>query len=221
MSLPRVIDWTLYHGFYWTCFWGFTLGWSYRASGRHHVPKAGPVLLVCNHTSHFDPPLIGLAACRPLTYLARSTLFKNRLFAAAIRAYGAIPIDRETGTEGLKAVLAALAEGRAVLMFPEGTRTEDGAIQPLKAGVSLLVKRAECPIVPCGIAGGFEAWPRKQLLPAPSPLFLADRGKSITVHYGEPVPSGHYRKMDRDEILTDLHRRISVAQAAAEKIRRK
>lgn len=216
-----MIDSTLYHSFYWTCFWGFTLGWSYRAGGRRHVPDAGPVLIVSNHTSHFDPPLVGLAAPRPLTYLARHTLFNNKVFAAMIRAYGAVPIDRDVGKDGLQAVFKALDANRAVLMFPEGTRTEDGVMQPLKAGVTLVVKRADCPIVPCGIAGGFDAWPRKQLLPKPSPLPVAATGRSIAVHFGEPIPPGFYRKMGRDDILTDLHARIAAALAAAEKLRRK
>ena len=221
MPLPRVIDWSLYHSLYWTCFWTLGLGWSLRAGGRRHIPASGPVLIVSNHQSHFDPPLIGLAAPRPLTYLARSTLFNNKVFATMIRAFGAIPIDRDSGKDGLQAVLTALAAGRAVLMFPEGTRTEDGVMQPLKAGVSLLVKRADCPIVPCGVAGSYDAWPRAQMLPRPSPLFLADRGRSIAVHFGEPIPPGFYRKMDRDAILTHLSGRIAGAYADAERLRRK
>lgn len=221
MPLPRVIDWSIYHAFYWSCFWGFGLGWSLRAGGRRHVPATGPTLIVSNHQSHFDPPLIGVCAPRPLTYLARHTLFTNKVFAALIRAYGAIPIDRESGKDGLQGVLAALGEGRAVVMFPEGTRTEDGVMQPLKPGISLLAKRADCPIVPCGLAGAYDAWPRGQKLPSPSPLFLANRGRAIAVHFGEPVPPGYYRKMDRDAILTDLTSRIAAAHAAAEKLRRK
>jgi 1-acyl-sn-glycerol-3-phosphate acyltransferase len=221
MSLPRVIDSALYHSFYWTCFWGFSLGWSYRAGGRKHVPDTGPALIVCNHVSHFDPPLIGLAARRPLTYLARHTLFTNKLFAAAIRAYGAVPIDRGVGKEGIQAVFNALDEQRAVLMFPEGTRTEDGKMQPLKAGVTLVVKRVECPIIPCGIAGAYDAWPKGQKLPRPSPLFLKPTDRTIAVHFGEPVPPGHYKKMAREDILTDLHARIVAALGDAERLRRK
>lgn len=221
MPPPRVVDATIYYSFYWTCFWGFTLGWSFRASGRRNVPTSGPALLVCNHQSHFDPPLVGLAARRPLTYLARSTLFTNKLFATAIRAYGAVPIDRDVGVEGLKAVFKALDEQRAVLMFPEGTRTPDGVMQPLKPGVSLVVKRATCPIVPVGLTGAYTAWPRAQLLPRPSPLFLAPTARTIAVHYGEPIPAGFYRRMDRNAILSDLTARISAAHDEAERLRRK
>jgi 1-acyl-sn-glycerol-3-phosphate acyltransferase len=221
MPLSAVAERALYYTTYWQAFWTFGLGWSFRASGRQRVPATGPVMLLANHQSHFDPPLIGLASPRPLTYLARHTLFTNRLFAAYIRGLGAVPIDRETGKDGLQAVLTRLAEGRAVLMFPEGTRTEDGLIQPLKPGVTLLVKRAEFPIVPCGIAGAFQAWPRRQALPRPSPLFLPDAGRSIAVVYGEPIPPGYYRKMEREAILTDLQARITAAYQQAEKLRRK
>jgi 1-acyl-sn-glycerol-3-phosphate acyltransferase len=223
MSRAGVTDWLVYHASYWSAFWAFTLGWGVRAGGRHRVPRTGPALIVCNHTSHLDPPLVGVVSPRPLTYLARSTLFGTGPvrgpFTALIRSLGAVPIDREVGTEGIKAVFQALADGRAVIMFPEGTRTEDGAIQPLKPGVSLLVKRADCPIVPCGIAGGFEAWPRKQVLPVPAPLGVVGRERAIAVHFGEPMPPGHYRSMPREDILTDLHQRIAAAKAAAEKMR--
>lgn len=221
MPLLAVAERALYYTSYWQAFWAFSLGWSFRAGGRHHVPATGPVMLLSNHQSHFDPPLIGLASPRPLTYLARHTLFKNKLFAAYIRGLGAVPIDRDAGKDGLQAVLTRLGEGRAVLMFPEGTRSEDGHIQPLKPGVSLLVKRADFPVVPCGVAGAFRAWPRHQKLPKLSPLFLPDAGRSIAVVFGEPVPPGFYRKMDREAILADLQSRITAVSEQAEELRRK
>lgn len=221
MPFATVAEGALYYTTYWTSFWAFGLGWSFRAAGRHRLPTTGPVLILSNHQSHFDPPLVGLPSPRPLTYLARHTLFTNPPFAALIRGLGAVPIDRDVGKDGLQAVLTRLAEGRAVLMFPEGTRTEDGRIQPLKPGVSLLVKRAEFPIVPCGIAGAYEAWPRHQSLPKFNPLFLPDAGRSIAVVYGEPIPPGYYRKLDRAAILADLHARITAARQQAERLRRR
>jgi 1-acyl-sn-glycerol-3-phosphate acyltransferase len=216
-----MIDNLIYYGGYWTSFWSFTLGWSFRAGGRAHVPVTGPVMLVSNHCSHFDPWLIGLAAPRQLTYLARSTLFKNRFFAKFIRAYGAMPIDRDFGREGLESVFQMLDRGKAVIMFPEGTRSEDGKMQELKPGVSLLVKRTEATIIPCAIAGTFAAWPRSGKFPKASPLFLPDSGRSIAVHFGEPVPPGLYKGMKRDAILGDLQSRIGEAYGHAEELRRK
>jgi len=216
-----MIDSAIYYGGYWTSFWAFTLGWSFRAGGRENVPKTGPVLLVSNHSSHFDPWLFGLGAPRRLTYLARSTLFTNRIFAKFIRAYGAMPIDRDFGREGLESVVKAFDAGRCVIMFPEGTRSEDGGPQPLKPGVSLLVKRTNATIIPCGIAGSFAAWSRHSVLPKMSPLFLADAGRSIAVSFGKPVPAGMYRGMKREAILSDMQSRIAEQYAEAERLRRK
>ncbi len=211
----------LYHTGFWTFGWSMTLGWSYRAFRRENLPATGPCLIVSNHVSHLDPPLVGLAAIRPLTYLARHTLFKPGFPNWLITSLGAMPIDRDMGKGGLQSVLNALALGKAVLLFPEGTRSEDGTLQDLKPGISLILKKADCPIIPCGIAGAFEAWPKSQKLPRPSPLFLPDSGRSIAVSFGEPIPAGHYRKTDRDTILGDLKRRIAECALHAETHRRK
>ncbi len=197
------------------------MGWSLRVSGRHNVPKTGPVLLVANHESHFDPPLVGICSPRPLRYLARSTLFKLKPFAWTISTLGAVPIDREVGTDGLKAVLGMLEEGYPVLMFPEGTRCETGSMEPFKPGISLLAKRAKCTIVPVGVAGCYEAWPRHKKLPTPSPLMVPATSRTIGVHFGEPYSNDIYRKMDRDGILTHLQDRVAEARVGAVKIKRK
>lgn len=215
-----MIDSAIYYGGYWSSFWAFTLGWSFRAGGRENVPVDRPVLLVSNHQSHFDPWLMGLGAPRPLTYLARSTLFTNKYFAKFIRAYGAMPIDRDFGRAGLESVLSVLDTNKAVIMFPEGTRSEDGELQEFKPGVSLLVKRTDATIIPCGIAGSYASWPRRQKLPKWSPLFLPDSGRSIAVSFGKPVPAGLYKGMKRDAILGDLQSRIAEQYAEAQRLRR-
>jgi 1-acyl-sn-glycerol-3-phosphate acyltransferase len=199
-----------------TCFFGFGL----RIRHRERVPRRGPVLIVSNHVSNIDPPLVGLCSTRILKYLARTTLFKNKAFAAFIRLMGAVPIDREVGTEGLKLTLQLLGEGRAVLMFPEGTRTEDGALQELKPGITVLLKKANCTIVPCGLVGVYDAWPRGQKLPKPSPVFLPATRRSFAVAFGEPVPSSHYKTMSRDAILADLTARLQAAIAEAKRYQR-
>ena len=136
-----------------------TLGFSLRLAGQRNLPP-GPALLVANHQSFFDPLLIGLAARRPRIYLARKTLFRNRFFAAMIRSLNAVPIDQEgVGKDGIRAILEQLQLGKAVVVFPEGSRTADGLMAPLRPGIHLLIKRTRVPIIPVGIAGGYDAWP--------------------------------------------------------------
>ncbi|HEY8505260.1 MAG TPA: lysophospholipid acyltransferase family protein, partial [Gemmataceae bacterium] len=157
---------------YWPCFLATIFGFSLRVAGRRNMPAAGPVLVLSNHQSHLDPVLLGVASPRRLASLARRTLFRNRFFAALIRSLGAFPIDQEgVGKEGIKTVLDLLASGRAVVVYPEGHRTPDGRLQPLLPGISLILRRARVPVVPCGIAGAYHAWPRSRNYPVPSPLF--------------------------------------------------
>ena len=211
-----------FHSTFWLTFHALTFGLSFRASGRGNIPATGPVLMVANHQSMLDPWLVGNASTRWLVYLARHNLFTaNRLFAAAIRSYGAVPIDRGFGKEGLQTVLNLLGQGRAIVIFPEGERTHDGTLQPLKPGISLLIKKANCQIVPVGISGCYDMWSRHAKRPRPETLFEATGGRSIGLHYGEPVHSSVYKAMDRDAMLADLQARIAVSVTAAEKLRRR
>lgn len=221
MPFESVAGRAVYRAAHWATFYTFTFGWSYRAAGRENLPPTGPVLLVANHQSFIDPVLVGLAATRPLTYLARSNLWDNRLFAAAIDFWGAVPIDRGFGKEGLQTVLGELAKGRVVLMFPEGQRTRTGELQPLKPGVSLLVKRVTCPIVPVGVAGAYQAWPPHRKFPAAEPLVRASAGRGIGVAYGRAIEPGRYKGAGREDMLADMEREIRVTYEAAERIRRK
>jgi 1-acyl-sn-glycerol-3-phosphate acyltransferase len=213
----------VYRGLYAFSFVTLTLGFGLRVGGRRNVPPAGPVVFAANHQSYLDPWLVALAvAPRKLTHLARSNLFDGSWFDWAIRYLGAVPIERGFGKEGIQTVLGELAGGEAVLIFVEGERTRTGAVQPIKPGISLLVKKAnEVPVVPVGIAGAYQMWARHEALPRPNPLVLPSSGRSVAVHIGEPVPPGHYKGAGREEILEDLGKRIREAQAAAGRVRRK
>jgi len=218
---PNLAGRLLYDFTFWSSFTFFTFGFSLRREGWGNVPRTGPVLLVSNHQSMFDPVLVGLSSRRYLSYLARSNLFAQPGLAPLIRGLNAIPIDRNMGKDGIQAVLDAFGRGWAVLMFPEGERTHTGAVQPLKAGVSLLIRRVTCPIVPVGIAGCFAAWSRSMRWPQPSPLLLPPGPSTIAVSVGEPLPAGRYKGRDREWIVEDLHRVLVERHAAAERLRRK
>jgi 1-acyl-sn-glycerol-3-phosphate acyltransferase len=211
-----------YDGLFWTSFLFFTFGHSLRVMGRRNMPKSGPVLLIANHQSFFDPVLIGLASRRYLSYLARQSLFKNRFFRDVIESLDAIPIDHKgLGKEGLQATLDCLDRGKAVLVFPEGERTHDGNMEPFKAGISLLVKRVKAPIVPVGIAGAFHAWPRTKKLPALAPLFLAPWDGTIAISVGKPIPSESFAKMERGAMLESLFQAVRTEWQKAIRLRRK
>jgi 1-acyl-sn-glycerol-3-phosphate acyltransferase len=200
----------------------FSLGFSLRTEGSARVPTKGPALLIANHQSYLDPVVMGLASRRPLCYLARKTLFKNPIFAWLIRSLNAVPIDQEgVGKEGIKAVLELLRAGRAVVVFPEGNRTEDGKMRALKPGIQLLLKRTEAPVLPVGIAGAYDAWPRQQKWPMPSPLFWPATPRTMAVSVGRPLDSRRLSQLPREQVLDELTRELQNVVARAEKLRRK
>jgi 1-acyl-sn-glycerol-3-phosphate acyltransferase len=218
---PPLIGQFLYNATFWGGYGFFMGGFSFRREGWANMPAAGPVLVVSNHQSMFDPVLVGMSQPRYLAFLARSDLFPQPVLGPLIRTLGAFPIDRGFGKQGVHSVLDALGQGRAVLMFPEGERTHTGAVQPLKPGVSLLIKRVTCPIVPVGIAGCFAAWSRFMKWPRPSPLFLPPGPSTIAVSVGDPLDPARYAGKDRDRVVGDLHEALVKQHAAAVRLRRK
>lgn len=221
MSGPTLIGRVWYDAVFWSTFTFYTFGFSLRRTGWGNMPRTGPVLVLANHASMLDPNLVGLASRRYLTYLARKNLFGQPVLGWFIRSVGAVPIDRGMGKDGIQSVLGALERGGAVLVFPEGERTHDGTVQPLKPGVSLLIRRVNCPIVPVGIAGTFQAWSRHMKLPKPAPLLLHPEDSSIALSVGKPIDPIRYKGMDRDDMMDDLRREIVAQVEAAERLRRK
>ena len=210
-----------YDTVFWSSFLGFTFGNSLRVIGRRNMPESGPVLVVANHQSMLDPVLVGLASRRYLSYLARVSLFHNRFAKAIIESLDAIPIDNKGfSKDGVKATLDVLHRGKAILVFPEGERTHDGSIIPFKPGVSLLVKKVECPIVPVGIVGAFEALSRSARLPAFAPLFLRSGAATIALSIGKPILPGELKGMNRDEMMKHLHTAVVAEYQRAQRIRR-
>ena len=211
-----------YHANRCVCAAGMTLGFSLRTEGMRHVPGSGPLLVIANHQSFFDPVLIAVAVRRPVGALARKTLFRNPAFAWLIRSFNAVPIDQEgIGIEGLRVAVEILRQGRALLVFPEGGRTPDGLIQTLKPGIHLLIKRSQVPVVPVGIAGAYDAWPCWRPYPIPAPLFLPATKRSIAVSIGCPLRPRYLASLTRDQVLSTLSEELQKAHERAQRLRRK
>lgn len=178
-----------------------------RCKGRRHIPASGPALVCANHQSVLDPPLIGLAFDRRLNYLARRSLFKSRLFAAFIEFLDAIPIDRDgSGLGGLKETLRRLKRGEMVLIFPEGTRTRDGEVSPLKPGFVSVARRSRAPLLPVGLDGAFDVLPTGAVLPRPTVVHLV---------IGEAISPEQAAELDDDALVAELEARIRRCHAEA------
>ncbi len=177
------------------------LGYRVRCSGIHNLPAAGGVLVVSNHQSHFDPPLVGLASHRRMNYLARSSLFGFPPFRWLINSLDAIPIEREgIGLGGIKESLRRLKRGEIVVMFPEGTRTPDGEIGPFHAGFTTLAVRSGAHILPVAIEGAHDAWPKRSRFP---------RRGTIHVHYGAPLAPAEIARLSDEDLQAEVRRRVA------------
>ncbi|MBA4016952.1 MAG: 1-acyl-sn-glycerol-3-phosphate acyltransferase [Pirellula sp.] len=182
-----------------------------RCAHRERFPAAGGFLLLSNHQSHLDPPFVGLVVPRRVNFVARDTLFKNRFFAWLINSLDAIPIDREgLGLAGLKETMRRLKRGEIVLLFPEGTRTPDGEMQPLRPGFSALVQRTGVPIVPVALDGAYQAWPRNAKLPRPG---------RIQIVVGEPISTETAKSLDDRALVALVDERIRACLAEARTLR--
>lgn len=143
------------------------------ARGTEHVPATGPVLLVANHSSVLDPPLVGGMTPRRLTFLAKAELFGIPGFGWLIRRLGAQPLRREgADPSALRTAQRVLQDGGALLVFPEGTRGEEGVLREAKPGAALLAMQTGVPVVPVYVRGSGGAWPRGRRLPRPAKVVV-------------------------------------------------
>jgi 1-acyl-sn-glycerol-3-phosphate acyltransferase len=182
-----------------------------RVLGRQNWRAAGGGLVCANHQSMFDPPLVGLTCPRRMNYLARDTLFRVPLLAPIIKFLDAIPIDREGGgLAGLKETLRRLKAGELVLIFPEGTRTHDGEVAPLKPGFISVARRSRVPLIPVGLDGAYQAWPRTARFPQVG---------RIAIVIGPPIMPEQVAEFSDDDLLAELEQRILTSHAQARELR--
>jgi 1-acyl-sn-glycerol-3-phosphate acyltransferase len=150
-----------------------------RVRGTEHVPATGPILIVANHSSVLDPPLVGGMCPRQLTFLAKAELFRVPGLGGLIRRLGAQPLRREgADPSALRTARRVLAEGKALLVFPEGTRGEESVLREAKPGAALLAVQSGATVVPAYISGSGRAWPRGRRLPRPV---------KVVVTFGAPL----------------------------------
>lgn len=149
---------------YWFCYTLFKKAaiafFSYRVVGKEKLVTDGPVLIASNHESFLDPPLVGVAYDHGVYYLARKTLFRGP-GAWLYPKLNAIPVDQDRpDMTSLKTIIKLLKQGNQVVVFPEGSRTLDGELQPAEAGTGLIVAKSKAVVQPVRIFGARDALPR-------------------------------------------------------------
>ncbi len=133
----------------------------FRVLHPERVIHKGPVILAMNHESYLDPPFAGIASRRAIYFLARKSLLDVPVLGWVLPKINVVPVDQEGGDRSaLKALIRILRANHGTLVFPEGSRTLDGKLQPAQPGVGLLIAKTLAPVVPMRIFGAHEALPR-------------------------------------------------------------
>jgi 1-acyl-sn-glycerol-3-phosphate acyltransferase len=131
---------------------------------EHFYSKAA--IIASNHVSNYDPPILAISWPEEVHFLAREGLFKNAAFGWLIRKLNAHPVSGDAGDVTVfKTICSLLAEGKKVILFPEGTRGRKDALGVLKPGVAMLVSRSKAAVVPAYVHGTFYIWNRQSRLP--------------------------------------------------------
>ena len=200
----RGLIYLISHYLVWGAF-GFFLRFSVR--GLENVPREGALLVASNHLSYLDPVVVGNAFPRELHYMAKSDLFEIPLFSSLIRFYNAFPVERgRADLKALETTLRLLKEGKAVLIFPEGTRSRTGRLQRAKGGVGVIAYKAKVPVLPTYISGTQKVLPPGRAIP---------RLSKVEVRFGKPVPLQDLYDMEEDKrVYILIAERITAAIAA-------
>jgi 1-acyl-sn-glycerol-3-phosphate acyltransferase len=165
---------------------------------RERMLQSGPVILAINHQSYLDPPLAGTTCDRAIYFLARRSLLDVPLFGWLLPKLNVIPVNQEgIDRSALKALIRILKAGNAALIFPEGSRTLDGSLQPAEPGLGLIIAKTLAPVVPMRIFGAHEALPR-----GGGGLHLVP----ITIVIGEPI---FFTAADLSPPGKDLYKRLT------------
>ena len=192
----------------------FTVWLRYRARGCEKLPATGGALLIANHQSFLDPLLVGLPLTRPVSYIARDSLFRVPVVGWILRNTYVKPISREAASaQTIRESVQRMEAGFLCGIFPEGTRSDDGQVGEFKPGFIALVRRSSVPIYPVGIAGAIDALPR-------GAVWL--RPRRVCVVFGDPLPPEEVLRLKEHgreaELVQAVHARVVACQQAAEEL---
>lgn len=165
-----------------------------RAEGVENIP-AGVCVFAANHVSNLDPPAALVGVPRRISFLAKKEVFKVPVVRTAMRLGKIVPVDRadrEAAIASVDQAVAVLREGISFFVFPEGTRSGDGALNPFKKGTFAMPIEAGVPVVPVAIRGSRERMPKGEWWAIPG---------EIVLRFGAPIESAQYSVKDRDKLM--------------------
>ncbi|MBG0743469.1 MAG: 1-acyl-sn-glycerol-3-phosphate acyltransferase [Cylindrospermopsis raciborskii KL1] len=190
-----LISLVLYHAFKWSVVSPMLHAYfGGKIYGVENVPQTGGLVIVSNHASYFDPPIVSNCVCRPVAYMAKEELFKIPVLAQAIKLYGAYPVSRGTADRAaIKYALEYLENGWAVGVFLEGTRTRDGRVHDPKRGAALLAAKAKVPLLPVSL------WGSEKIVQPGTPI---PRKVPLTIRIGKLIATPSSTSKEELEAVT-------------------
>lgn len=165
--------------------WIYSTAFRGEITGLENLPRDGGYIVAANHASHLDPPIVGQHLHHQVSFFARKTLWKPGFASWWLDGVGTIPVDRDGAADiaAIKRVLQTLAAGKAIILFPEGTRSRDGRLQSAKPGIGMIACKTGRPVIPARIFGSYQAYGRD------SAVHLGTR---VDVTYGKPLLPADY-----------------------------
>lgn len=184
---------------------GYLLAWlvgkilfRFRVIHRERIIEEGGAILAMNHQSYLDPPMAGISCRKEVYFLARKTLLDWPVVGPLFPRLNVIPVDQDRADmSALKALIRLVKEGKRTIIFPEGNRSWDGALQPAQPGLGLVVAKTRVPVVPMRIFGACEALPRGA---------KGIRLRPVTIVVGEPL---HFTDADFEGDARTAYQRVS------------
>lgn len=168
--------------------------------GIEKIPKRGGVLVVSNHPTYLDPILLAIYAPRPFSFVAKRQLFQMPFIRSFLWLTDCIPVEQDApDRRALRLSIQKLKAGDALVIFPEGTRSDHGKLRPFQLGPAMIAAEAKVPIVPCGLAGFYNAWKMEAPLPRPAP---------VAIVFGEPFVPELNLNAARRELLIQIAERM-------------
>ena len=205
-----------YHPFFGLCFRALVrvMAPRYRVSGRHHLPRRGPLILASNHISDADPPVLGAAVRFPIAWMAKRELWQIRWLAPVLDFVGSFPVDPATPDRAaLKMAARVLEGGDALVVFPEGQISPDGELGPILPGAVLLALKSGATVVPVGMWGAQNIVPHGTTSPRPT---LGP----VRVHFGAPLRFDDLKELPPREARVQATRRLEDAIREARNVAR-
>ncbi len=185
----------------------FKIVFKMKSFGTENFPRKGAFIVAPNHVSFLDPIVVGLTTPSKLTYLARESLFRFKPFGKMLNWLHVYSLKREGAADfkAFKLALNELKKGKPILVFPEGTRSEDGDFKEPKLGIGFLQVMTGVDILPCYVKGSWDAWPRGAKFPKPG---------DVSIYYGKPI------KFENKFSCSKKERYANVAEKVMSEIKR-